>query len=431
MKYAPVVTSFLMADQQILLLKRSGEVGTHRGLWAAVSGYLEGDEPPLKRALTEIQEELGLGEEQVSFVREGEFVRAYDNETETVWVIHPFLFQAKTKAIQLNWENTEWTWTKLEDLSAYPTVPKLREAYDRVRRDPLSISSQHDSTSRAVNELALDRVHGASFLGRRAIELLSATALASNAEDQNELFSELLCVGMRLRKAQSGMANVWNLVGSFLHLVDGERIKTESVSELRELAVKVAKRVVETAKKTSEDAARNSARLLPENGRVLTHSYSTAVFRSLELGLKSGKHFEVYATESYPGMEGKRLAQDLIALGVPVKSIADSAVESIISNVNLVLVGADSVLMDGSLIHKIGTRTIATNAQESKVPFRSVCETLKFSVADFLGETQEVNKNLFDQTPGEFVSEFATEIGSVSPAKVKEEIKRVIGEIYP
>jgi len=407
------------------------KVGTHRGQWAAVSGYLEGNELPLKRALTEIQEELGLGEEQVTFVRAGEVVRAYDNETETVWIIHPFLFQAKTKAIQLNWENTEWAWVTPIDLSSYHTVPKLREAFDRVRQDLQVVPDSLTTTITAVDEFAQDRVHGASLLGCRAIELLSATSLASKAQDQDELFSDLLSVAMRLRKTQTGMANVWNLVGMFLHVVDDERNTTTSSAELREVALNAAKTIVEAAEENAEDAARNSARLIPEGGRILTHSYSSIVFRSLDLAMKSGKHFEVYATESYPGMEGRRLAQDLITLGVPVKLIADSAVDSIISNVDLVLVGADSVLRDGSLIHKIGTRTIATDATKSNIPLRSICETMKFSVADFLGETPEINKNLFDLTPSEFISDFTTEVGRVNAIQVKEELGRIVGEIYP
>jgi translation initiation factor 2B subunit (eIF-2B alpha/beta/delta family) len=428
--YKPVVTSFLVADKQILLLKRSGKVGTHRGRWSAVSGYLEGDEAPFRRALTEIQEELGLGEAQVRLIRAGEPLRAYDDETETVWVIHPFLLEAKTKVIQLNWENTESAWVNPKDLGSHLTVPKLREAFDRVRRDIQTDSESLILPLRAAGEFAQDKVHGASFLGRQAIELLSSTALTSKAEDQDALFSDLLSMALKLRKAQPGMANVWNLVGRFLYDVDRERAKAKSVVELRAIAVDTAKKVVETTKEAAEDAARNSAQLLPQSGHVLTHSYSSAVFRSLELGMKSGKHFEVYVTESYPGMEGKRLAQDLIALGVPVKLIADSKVDSIISNVDLVLVGADSVLRDGSLIHKIGTRTIAATARKSGIPFRSTCETVKFSAADFLGESPEVNENLFDLTPGEFVSDFTTEVGRVDPSRVEERIRDMVREIY-
>jgi translation initiation factor 2B subunit (eIF-2B alpha/beta/delta family) len=147
--------------------------------------------------------------------------------------------------------------------------------------------------------------------------------------------------------------------------------------------------------------------------------------------MKSGKRFEVYATESYPGMEGKQLAKDLVAIGVPVKLIPDSAVGSIISTVNFVLVGADSVLRDGSLIHKAGTRRIAAIARKSGVRFRSTCETMKFSVNDFLGESPEFAENLFDLTPSEYIEDFTTEVGRVEPDRVEERLRDIVRETYP
>ena len=142
----------------------------------------------------------------------------------------------------------------------------------------------------------------------------------------------------------------------------------------------------------SEDAARNAVAILPEDGYVLTHSYSSTVLRALELGMKGRRRFQVYATESYPGMEGKQLAKALVDVGVPVKLVADSAVDSVMPDVDVVLVGADSVLADGSLLHKVGTRDIATAAHERGIPFYSVCETAKFSTADFLGEPVQTSK---------------------------------------
>jgi translation initiation factor 2B subunit (eIF-2B alpha/beta/delta family) len=381
--------------------------------------------------LIEIREEVGLSEEQVKLIRPGEVLRAYDDETDTVWVVHPFLFEAKSKTIRLDWENTEYVWTNPNNLGSYPTVPKLWEVFDRVRRDLQTVPESLNPTLRSVDELARDRVHGASFLGRRAIELLSATSLASKTEDRDDFFSDLLLVAMRLRKAQPGMAIIWNLVGRFLQLVDRERNRVSSLAELKRISAEIGEEIVQAAKEVSEDASRNSARTLPQTGHVLTHSYSSAVLRSLELGRKSGKRFEVYATESYPGMEGTQLAKDLVALGVPVKVIPDSRVDSIISTVNFVLVGADSVLRDGSLIHKTGTRRIAAAARESGVPFHSTCETMKFSVTDFLGESPKFADNLFDLTPSEYIEDFTTEVGRVEPDRVEELLRGIVRETYP
>ena len=395
-----------------------------------MSGYLEGDEQPLTRAMTEIREEVSLSGNQINLLREGEVLRAFDEGTDTVWVIHPFLFEAKSSAIQLDWENSEHRWIEPKQLASYETVPKLKETYDRVRYDFQTTPEALTEVLHGVEDVSHDRVHGANFLGRQALELLSATAQASDARDTDALFYDLLLVFLRLRIAQPAMANVWNLSGKLLQAVDRERAVVASVDELKSRVKELGQQVGEEAAAASEDASRNATQILPQNGVVLTHSYSSTVLRSLELGFKSGKVFQVLATESYPGMEGSQLAKDLIALGVPVRLVADSIVHSIIPRANLVLVGADSVLKDGSLIHKTGTREIAIAAKRLGIRFCSSCETTKFSTQDFLGEHPTIPQDLFDLTPAGNVSNYITESGQVEPVGVEKIMRNMLKEIY-
>ncbi len=430
MNYREVVTSFLKTGERILILRRSQKVGTHRGQWSAVSGYLEGDEQPLTRATTEIREEVGLPANQINLLREGEVLRAFDEATDTVWVIHPFLFEAKSSTIRLDWENSEYRWIEPNQLASYETVPKLRETFDRVRYDLQTNPESLAAVLRGVGEVSRDIVHGANFLGRQSLELLSTTAQSSDAKNADELFYHLLLVFLRLRRTQPAMANLWNLTGKLLQIVDGERGRITSVDNLRTRIKEVGQRILEEAAAASEDASRNTAHSLPQDGVVLTHSYSSTILRSLELGLKSGKSFQVFATESYPGMEGKQLAKDLIVVGIPVRLIPDSVLDSIIPRVNLVLVGADSVLKDGSLIHKVGTRNIAIAAKRHGIHFISSCETAKFSTQDLLGETPTLPQRLFDLTPAEFVSNYVTESGQVGPSGVDKVTKNMLKEIY-
>jgi len=53
-----VVTAFLQYAGRILLVQRSGRVGSYQGRWSAISGYLE-DATPLAQACREIREETG------------------------------------------------------------------------------------------------------------------------------------------------------------------------------------------------------------------------------------------------------------------------------------------------------------------------------------------------------------------------------------
>jgi 8-oxo-dGTP pyrophosphatase MutT (NUDIX family) len=136
LKEVSVVTSFLLRrsgeGEQVLLLKRSGRVGTYRGKWSAVSGYLE-RESPLEQALLEIEEETGLRREDVRPISQGQPLQVLDEELGVRWTVHPFLFEAlKPEAVRLDWENVEVRWVDPEEVRKADTVPGLAEALDRV-----------------------------------------------------------------------------------------------------------------------------------------------------------------------------------------------------------------------------------------------------------------------------------------------------------
>jgi 8-oxo-dGTP diphosphatase len=131
-----VVTCFLRrrgakGQDEILILRRSERVGSYRGHWAGVSGYVEGG--PLAQALVEIQEETGLAANEVSLVKRGEPLAVDDEERDFHWVVHPFLFDVRSeRSVRLDWEHIEARWIEPKELAQYETVPLLAEALERV-----------------------------------------------------------------------------------------------------------------------------------------------------------------------------------------------------------------------------------------------------------------------------------------------------------
>ena len=126
-----VVTCFLESGGEILILRRSGEVGSYRGRWAGVSGYIESSAD--EQALTEIEEETGLGRGEVKLLKKGEPLAVEDEGLGIRWVVHPYLFRIKDRdKIRIDWEHKEARWIKPEDIEHYQTVPKLKEALSRV-----------------------------------------------------------------------------------------------------------------------------------------------------------------------------------------------------------------------------------------------------------------------------------------------------------
>jgi 8-oxo-dGTP pyrophosphatase MutT (NUDIX family) len=141
-----IVTCFLLRrgeeSDRVLLLRRSERVGTYRGRWAAVSGYLDpsagsGQGRALEQAYREIEEETGLGRSDVRLLAEGTPLAVPDEALDTRWLVHPFLFEAlRPDAIRLDWEHEESRWLKPEDAAGMETVPGLAEVLARVYTRP-------------------------------------------------------------------------------------------------------------------------------------------------------------------------------------------------------------------------------------------------------------------------------------------------------
>jgi len=128
-----VVTCFLEHNKKIPLLRRSERVGTYRGRWAGISGYIEEGNTPYQQALEEIKEETGLDREDVKLIKEGQPLEVVDEQMGRKWIVYPFHFQVTEPGkIKIDWEHTELRWIDPKDIGKYPTVPKLLETWERV-----------------------------------------------------------------------------------------------------------------------------------------------------------------------------------------------------------------------------------------------------------------------------------------------------------
>lgn len=179
-------------------------------------------------------------------------------------------------------------------------------------------------------------------------------------------------------------------------------------------------------------------------GSLATAGYGTAlgVIRSLH---ENGKLGEVYVDETRPYLQGARLtAFELMKDGIPATLICDSVAASLMAQgkVDWVVVGADRIAANGDTANKIGTYSLAVNANFHNIPFyiaaplstfdseirtgadipielRSDKEVLEvFGQPVALPETRVYNPS-FDVTPGSIITGIFTEKGMLSPPYVK------------
>ena len=128
-----IVTSFLTNSEEILLLKRSEKVKSMKNLWAGISGIIENNEEPIKRARIEIFEEVGIEESNITLVREGEKMLIESPQyADHQWEVYPFLFSCDNREIKLNWENSAFKWIDINEMDRFTTVPSLDKVLTRL-----------------------------------------------------------------------------------------------------------------------------------------------------------------------------------------------------------------------------------------------------------------------------------------------------------
>jgi translation initiation factor 2B subunit (eIF-2B alpha/beta/delta family) len=109
-------------------------------------------------------------------------------------------------------------------------------------------------------------------------------------------------------------------------------------------------------------------KIIPNKGNIFFHCYSTSVISLLRAAHKSGKRFTVYNTEVRPKFLGRRAAKALAKEGIKVIHLPDLAGPETLKECDLLLFGTERIKKDGTLINKIGTKTLVDVAKKSRIP---------------------------------------------------------------
>ena len=259
----------------------------------------------------------------------------------------------------------------------------------------------------AIHAIADDRRSGASKLARIALDTMELAIMEAKGRPDPKALTE---VARRISAAQPAMAIVHNVV----HLV------ARLVSEGQD-----PKAVIEVTRAELDGArsriARTFLKIAPPRGIVVTLSSSETVLEALKLANARGLIVRVDALESAPGFEGRTFAASLTDAGIPVTVVPDPEGPVRLATASYALVGADSVLRDGSVVNKIGTQALALAAKDHEKPFYVACETLKFDARyDSTSSPHRPDTDrLFDVTPAELVTMVVTERGTYTPDVIR------------
>ena len=158
--------------------------------------------------------------------------------------------------------------------------------------------------------------------------------------------------------------------------------------------------------------------MLDSGDCIMTCSYSSTLCRTVAAAAQKGKMIEIIAAESVSldGVfyYGELTAQTLRKQGIAVGVIHDRDIAAYISNIDKVLVGADSILADGSLINGIPTGCLAREAS-GVTPFYVVCDTAKL---DPRSDNERLIEPGFEHIPAAMITGIITEEGMIEPGNV-------------
>jgi ribose 1,5-bisphosphate isomerase len=268
-----------------------------------------------------------------------------------------------------------------------------------------------------IAELKQDRAHGGSWMARRAVESLVEFAHRETATG-DELLERLVDAGRQLSASRPAMAGITGAVGRLLataragaHLGD---------DELRRMLDDEATALIAGRDRAGRSIAIQLRERLTD-ALVVTHS-SSATVREALLYTPPAK---VVCTVSAPFEEGRVFAEELRGEGLEVELVDDDEAPDALGHASMLLVGADTIFLDGSVCNKVGTAALAAEAGVLGVPVIVASEVIKLAPIGPEDAQEFVRgERAFDITPAEDVDEIVTEEGACASADIGALIDR-------
>jgi len=205
-----------------------------------------------------------------------------------------------------------------------------------------------------------------------------------------------------------------------------------------------ANKYVEDLVERCHKIGENGAKLIKDDMRILTHCNAGALatvdwgtaLAPLRVAHNNGRRFFVFADETRPRCQGYLTSWELYHEGIDHVVIADNAAGYFMrkGEIDMVIVGADRIALNGDFANKIGTYEKAVLAHENSIPFyvaapistfdknikngdeivieeRERKEFSEINGKKIMPDFIRVRNPAFDVTPHEFVTGYITERG--------------------
>jgi ribose 1,5-bisphosphate isomerase len=288
-------------------------------------------------------------------------------------------------------------------------------------------------------------IRGAGRIAREAAEALRRHATEVRAGDLMSFRREMGSAAQTLVATRPTAVSLPNAV----HIVMSGIERALTLKEAQDGVILRAEQFIHSSQHAVEKIAQFGSRHIRDGDTILTHCNSEAALGCIIEAHRSGKEIEVFATEVRPRNQGLVTIRTLNDAGIKTNFIVDSAVRSFIHEVDLVIVGADAVTVNGAVVNKIGTSQVAHTAHEARVNVLVAAETYKFAPRTIFGELIQIEERAgnevladeiastlsyvtvrnpaFDVTPAEYIDLIVTEAGAIPPQLAYIIIREYLG----
>ncbi|MCK9458965.1 MAG: hypothetical protein M0R80_04940 [Proteobacteria bacterium] len=290
---------------------------------------------------------------------------------------------------------------------------------------------------RIIEEIAGEKSDGATSLALRGLDAMELLC-AELPDDPAAALDRVRDLAIRIDRLRPSMAAIGSQ--AVLAAARATALLAEGVPPAAALS-----QAIRTEREMLGQASATIAGLVADElgpgGVVATCSWSVTAMRAL-LAVRPSR---IVIGEGHRLGDGLRAAKWLAARGFALSVVPDAALPDAVRAARAVLVGADQVLADGSVVNRSSTLSMALAARHFGVPFYVACQRIKLSG----NATAEIEESphlfgelpagvsawspLFDVTPAALVDAYFTESGRLSPSEAGEVgagIARLRAELY-
>ncbi|MFW9928462.1 MAG: translation initiation factor eIF-2B [Candidatus Thorarchaeota archaeon] len=284
----------------------------------------------------------------------------------------------------------------------------------------------------------LDEIKSLSIQGATNVAIEGVTAFAKYANEiyplfktQNSFYSHLHSRAEEVKQIRITEPALQNGLTFIIQRINEYGIEKaiNAASEYKDLLNQAKIRVGEIG-----------AEKIIDGSTIMTHCHSSFVDEIFRKAKEIGKNFRIINTETRPMYQGRKTALRALEKNIEVIHVVDSAMWWAMQNydVDLIIIGADSVTVEGVALNKIGSRLLALSSRELHVPLYVCTSLLKYNPETKLGRLSQIEmrssmeiwhdapKNLqiinpaFETISSQYIAAFITEFGLIPPQLVSQ-----------